>query len=475
MPIETNQENTTNILGVPVQFESYEESKSKYGERFELVTKMIFLLGIEEKELDENKKLEGRFDGVLFNSLYENKDAKIIRDLCRLRLRIMLSAKNIRQKIKFENISLFAMPEYVPQDSLQSLKEQGIDLYGLRLHMQDAEIEINRRISERIENCRTLFPEWLKWEYVKDLFIMPGGMTKEGLLKEVNEKYYPNKPKYPYRLYFNWKEPSDSGNVFYNDEKFTSLLYHWNGDEFSDISKVKDIQEDTRRRIRQFFEDGEKITVVADCENSDPYALCAALKGMDAECLAKVSSIILYDDPHTSSAWDKLQEYVGLPVKHIEVERVTTGKSLVDGHLMVGICQEAFLSNTDSFVLAASDSDYWTIINALSDRKFLVLMERDKTGLPMKEKLKEHSISYCFLDDFYDGGDRDIRTKILLDSIMGNIHNRISINIKDEVKKAIQETRVKMEDSEIETFMKRRLKTWAAEVDNDWTLQLKLK
>ena len=93
----------------------------------------------------------------------------------------------------------------------------------------------------------------------------------------------------------------------------------------------------------------------------------------------------------------------------------------------------------------------------------------------MKEKLKEHSISYCFLDDFYDGGDRDIRTKILLDSIMGNIHNRISINIKDEVKKAIQETRVKMEDSEIETFMKRRLKTWAAEVDNDWTLQLKLK
>ena len=104
---------------------------------------MIFLLGIEEKELDENKKLEGRFDGVLFNSLYENKDAKIIRDLCRLRLRIMLSAKNIRQKIKFENISLFAMPEYVPQDSLQSLKEQGIDLYGLRLHMQDAEIEID--------------------------------------------------------------------------------------------------------------------------------------------------------------------------------------------------------------------------------------------------------------------------------------------------------------------------------------------
>ena len=34
-------------------------------------------------------------------------------------------------------------------------------------------IDINRLISDRINNCRALFPTWLNWEYLKSLFIMP--------------------------------------------------------------------------------------------------------------------------------------------------------------------------------------------------------------------------------------------------------------------------------------------------------------
>ena len=41
-------------------------------------------------------------------------------------------------------------------------------------------VVINRLISERVNNCRGLFPLRINWEYIKDIFIMPDGYTEEG-------------------------------------------------------------------------------------------------------------------------------------------------------------------------------------------------------------------------------------------------------------------------------------------------------
>ena len=38
-------------------------------------------------------------------------------------------------------------------------------------------IELNQLISDRINNCASLFPIWLEWRYIKELFIMPSGLT----------------------------------------------------------------------------------------------------------------------------------------------------------------------------------------------------------------------------------------------------------------------------------------------------------
>ncbi len=40
----------------------------------------------------------------------------------------------------------------------------------------------------------------------------------------------------------------------------------------------------------------EKTVLVVDCENSDPYKLCATLKNLDYEVMQKITAIILFDD-----------------------------------------------------------------------------------------------------------------------------------------------------------------------------------
>ena len=85
---------------------------------------------------------------------------------------------------------------------------------------------------------------------------------------------------YPYQMYINWS-PADEGNILFNDKKFVTLLYQWNHDEFTDLSKVSDVSALTKHNIYDFIEMSEKTVFVVDCENSDPYRLCATLRNLD--------------------------------------------------------------------------------------------------------------------------------------------------------------------------------------------------
>ena len=83
-------------------------------------------------------------------------------------------------------------------------------------------IEINRLISDRINNCKSLFPIWINWTYIKELFIMPNGLTEDGT-KDATDIYYASLSYYPYQMYINWV-PMDEGNVLYNDKKFEMCI-----------------------------------------------------------------------------------------------------------------------------------------------------------------------------------------------------------------------------------------------------------
>lgn len=48
-------------------------------------------------------------------------------------------------------------------------------------------MDINREIANRINNVKSLLPIWLKWNYVRPLFIMPNGTKPEGVKAAGNE------------------------------------------------------------------------------------------------------------------------------------------------------------------------------------------------------------------------------------------------------------------------------------------------
>ena len=156
----------------------------------------------------------------------------------------------------------------------------------------------------------------------------------------------------------NWPA-GEQGNILYNDKKFISLLYEIHEDYFSDMSKVTDASLMTKEGIYRFLEQSKRCAIVVDCENSDPYKLYATLNNLNQNALLhKIAKIILYDDIHTTSAWDILNEFTEIPVEHEIIERVKENKSLVDIRLTTGTCREFFQNETDSFILASSDSDY---------------------------------------------------------------------------------------------------------------------
>ena len=134
--------------------------------------------------------------------------------------------------------NLHTLPEYIPQDSIQQLSADGIEVIKANYKPIQYIIDLNNLITNRINNCRQLLPIWLKWEYIRELFIMPNG-SKEAGAKKAADEYYAHRSQYPYQVYMNWPA-GEQGNIFYNDKKFVTLLYEIHEDYFSDMSKVTD-------------------------------------------------------------------------------------------------------------------------------------------------------------------------------------------------------------------------------------------
>ena len=176
----------------------------------------------------------------------------------------------------------------------------------------------------------------------------------------------------------NWPA-QDEGNILFNDKKFVNLLYKWNGAFFGENSRVSDASDETKSSIYTYIDESNKIVFIVDCENSDPYDLCAAIKNLDADKLAKIDKIILFDDVHAASAWEMLSAYIDIPVEYIMIERLKDNKSLADVKVTARTCKEFYSNNVDSFVIVSSDSDYWGLMEELPDARFMVMVEHGRS------------------------------------------------------------------------------------------------
>lgn len=415
---------------------------------------IAYMLGVRKSIIERD--YESDAPGLL-DSLSEKRNVKVIRYLCKIRTALFYNFKNIDFELRYNLKNLNTLPEYIDVDNVIKLASWGIDIIQVNSSSQKYLEHVNYLINENIDKCQDIFDDWVRFDYIRELFMIPRFQSK-GVLKKEFSKFMQYRNYYPFQMYMYWK-PSDKGNILFNDERFLNWLYSSHKAHFTDISKTRDASEDTKEDIYEFIEEGQKIAIVVDCENSDVFKLYGVLRNLESESLSHIDKIVLYDDEHTSEAWQWLSKFTKIPVEYIEVERVTEMKSLVDLKMTAGVCKDHYQNNIDSFILFSSDSDYWGLISSLPDASFMVMYEHDIIGYKMKEALREHDIRNCCIDDFYTGNATELKKVVLLDKLEELLPELIGSNGKELVDKIYLETRITATKNEKENFFIKYIKT----------------
>ncbi len=415
----------------PNTFENY---------RSELVTTIGFLIGLREDLLES----QTNFDKAKLAELKVNDNALTIRHLTLLRNQFLNHYEDIN-KAKFSSITpLDKIGPLLNEESIIFLRERGIETAlvnykgGNNITLNIA--YINQYLLDNISRIKPLIPDWVKFEYIRNLFLMQGCYAgqkgtniatragQQSIIKKIHAirgKFLANKYEYPFQTFITW--PIDfketDGNILYNDAKFLKLLYGANRDIFKATEYVIDATSQSKASIYDFVDKARQIAVFVDCENVDPYCFAATLLNLERDNLDKIKQIVLYDDVNTSTAWDFFDKIITLPIKHIEINRVLNNKSLVDITMTAGVCEEFYKEKTESIILVSSDSDFWGLITSLPLARFYVLNESRKTSSAITEKLAEHQIDHCYMDDFAQDKVQKFKTTVLMNSLIKRINH----------------------------------------------------
>ena len=427
----------------------------------DLVTKVSYLIGVRNSVLDQCFDEECH---DLLQELRNDKEANIIRYLCKIRTTLMYRFKDTEYQMH-NNLKNLDKLEWYNKDEIYKLEEWGVHLIKTNYHAKDYMLDLNQLINENIDKCHKLFYDWVNWAYIKDLFCIPKFRGKDVLINEF-KKFMEFSAVYPFQMYIHWEKPGDFGSILYTDGKFLSLLYSWHNDYFEDPNLYKDAHSETKQNIYDFVGNSNKTVVAVDCENSDVYKLYSVLKNLKSEELSKIEKIVLYDDEHTSPGWDFLEKFTKIPVEHIEVDRVTDRKSLVDMMLAMGVSKEYYENNVDSFILVSSDSDFWAIIRSLPDANFIVMYQYYNIGEALKNALTQHDIYYCAIDDFCSGNTHEFRKAVLLDILRSYLPALLDWNGLELAKTIHQEARIEASEKEIDAFYKKYIKTLKISFDS---------
>ena len=426
----------------------------------EVVTTISYLIGV-RKEILELHFAECR---DTLDKLYADREATVIRYLCKLRTVLMQKFKKTDNAMHYDLKNLTSL-EWFDHDNIKQLEKWGFTIiqanYRSERYMQD----FTKLINENIDKCSHLFYDWLNWAYIRDLFFIPK-YQKAGVLKDEFEKYMANISYYPFQMYIHWK-PADVGSIVYSDRKFLKVVYEMHGDIFTDFTKYKDADDETRNNIYNFIDGSEKTAIAVDCENSNPFKLYSVLKGLNPEELSKIEKITLYDDPNTTAGWDWLSKFTQIPVEHIEIDRVTDRKSLVDVRMTASVVTDFYRDGITSFIIVSSDSDFWGLIESLPNAHFLVMYEYEKCGTAIKNALAQHNIYYCAIDDFCSAATEDMKRAVLFAELEKHFPTLCGENPLELTQKIYEATRITATRKEMENFCNRYVKTLRLKVNSE--------
>lgn len=403
---------------------------------FNIVSTMAYMIGIEAKYFTDDQS--ANFEQDIYESLEQNKHARLIRCLCSVRSDLIKYFSKIQEKFK-NGYNLAGIPEYISPDVLNYIEESGIRLWRSKPDIYEYIVELNKEISSKLFYSKEVFPEWFEWDYIKDLFLMPGGTKAKNVKKEII-KYSQNKNLYPFQTYINW-QGKDVGNILHNDEKFALSVYELHEIPFTNTSLVRKVGKKDEYNIKDFISASENLLIVVDCENADPVKFAGFLMSLSVDEKRQIQKIMLYNSDYTTAEWDimfeeYMKEYIS---EKYNIKRLYTHKSQVDMSLAVDTTREIYQNGIDSVILVSSDSDYWAMINSLSETNFMMLIEAEKSGRVIRETLENNGYKYCFIDNFYTGSSYAIKMSTIKRLVQKKLDENM-INIEKIVNDSISAT-----------------------------------
>lgn len=369
-----------------------------YTDKKEIVSKAGYLLGVDKSIFDSGELLS-----EIYEELEKNQDARMVRNLCFLFTCIEHCYKQLQMQMVNDLKNLHSMD--MTKAATEALRKDGLDIVKANCTLDEYRPRIAAEIANRIQGCKDIFPMWVPWEYIRQMFSFPT-KTKDRAQERAWLYYNENIIRFPYNVFLNWQFKADEGgNLLGSDEQFLIRLYAQNGDTFCEYDKVRGESKQTQQNVEQFLLHSVRSEILVDCENCDPLKFFAVLQSLSPEAIGKIQKIFLFDDVNASSIWGLVEHYTKAKVDRFMTQRVVEGKSVVDMTVAVCCCQEHYDKKIDSFLLFSSDSDYWPLINNVVTARFLMMFEREKTSKAIVNKMREHHVLYCYTDQFCKAGD----------------------------------------------------------------------
>ena len=429
-----------------------------------IVSRVAYLIGVDAKHfgLDNDGSMNPQFYRSVYDEMNADKEARIVRSLCRLRTKIQRNFKAISTEMNSDVKNLDSLPDLVPPEILCSLEADGISIVRPRKRPEDYIIDIHNYLLPHVPNCQKFIPSWVKWIYIRNLFFIPRGNTTDGN-REAARLYYECRDLFPYQSYINWQPDDRDGNILRDDAKFLPILYDRNRDKFYDMSKVTEAGDAAIVDPREFFAEAQRVLVAVDCENADPCKVIGIIKELSRlNLVKKIVKIILVDDEHTSSQWRALRRNENLPLEYYMTDRVKDDKSAVDVALTIKFYREILQSKAeglpvDSAIKISSDCDFWPLIELTPEVRFMVMLEYDNCSQSYYQRLQNNDVPFLYIDEYFVAGNLEMKTEIVLQEVIREIEEGYlsKINIFSVIDHALTKLELKMNDSEAAAFFSR--------------------
>jgi uncharacterized LabA/DUF88 family protein len=430
-----------------------------------------FLLGVSDESL--MKRLENSEEYLpIKEALEKNEDAVAIRHLNNIRSNLILHFKEVSLNLRNMNATFTPLDRTeLFKDDFRVLNRMSIYIITGKPDINEYLKRINNEIIRRIDKTEKLFPDWVRFRHIRTMFIMPNNIEEE------SKKFQANQSLYPFQRYFYWREPFDCGYILSTDRDLLTVIYRNGNEIFTDGDRVCDASDNVKNNINEFINSASKIQVFIDGENADPYRFASAIESLKDHEIEKINKIVVYyDSEHTTKAWTMLKHFTyGVEVETVPVERIVENKSLVDHRLVMGVSKAIYKEDVDSIILVSSDSDFWSVIDASEDVRYLVMVESEKCGHEFRNLLRDKDVFYCYLDRFITPDDDKFFKIVFKHELEKIISDNFSLgNARELLSSVLHSCRAGVSKAEEDMLFEKYIKTLSLRINSEGNFVLEI-